>query len=179
MFYLDERHANALAPGKRPRTTLTPSLALRDGEPYLAFGTPGGDQQDQWSLLAFLGHVHFGLDLQAAIDTPSFHTDHFPSSFYPRASLPRRVEIEGRFAEAARAAAGGADERLAGGGAPLLCGIPIGLKDLYAVEGKPLTASSRALHEIPERDCEAWEALSAAGTVLLGHVHTHEFAIGG
>ena len=83
-------------PGRRPRTTLSPSLALRDGEPYLAFGTPGGDQQDQWSLAFFLNHVLFGMNLQEAIDAPAFHTDHFPSSFYPRASVPRSLAIESR-----------------------------------------------------------------------------------
>ena len=62
----------------------------------LAFGTPGGDQQDQWSLELFLAHARFGLDLQAAIDAPMFHTAHFPSSFYPRQAAPRRVEIEAR-----------------------------------------------------------------------------------
>jgi aspartyl-tRNA(Asn)/glutamyl-tRNA(Gln) amidotransferase subunit A len=76
-------------------------------------------------------------------------------------------------------AAARADERLAGGGAPELGGIPIGLKDLYAVAGKPLTASSRVLDEVPDRDCDAWARLSAAGMILLGHLHTHEFACGG
>jgi gamma-glutamyltranspeptidase / glutathione hydrolase len=96
MFTLEEGHPNSLAPGKRPRTTLSPSLALRDGEPYLAFGTPGGDQQDQWSLAFLLAHVHFGLTLQGAIEAPAFHTTHFPSSFYPRESFPARVHVEGR-----------------------------------------------------------------------------------
>ncbi len=79
----------------------------------------------------------------------------------------------------ARAAAARADERLAAGDAPPLCGIPIGLKDLYAVAGKPLTASSTLLYEVPERDCDVWALLAAEGMVLLGHVHTHEFACGG
>lgn len=79
----------------------------------------------------------------------------------------------------ARAAAALADDRLARGDAPPLCGIPIGLKDLYAVAGKPLTASSRVLDEVPERDCDVWVRLSAASMVLLGHLHTHEFACGG
>jgi len=81
--------------------------------------------------------------------------------------------------EDALAAAGRADERRAEGDAPKLCGIPIGLKDLYAVAGKPLTASSRVLHDVPERDCDAWARLAAEGMVLLGHLHTHEFAAGG
>jgi gamma-glutamyltranspeptidase/glutathione hydrolase len=98
MFWLTEGLPNSLAPGKRPRTTLTPSLAFRDGEPYLAFGTPGGDQQDQWSLLFFLAHATFGLNLQEAIDAPAFHTTHFPSSFYPREAHPGQVHVEGRLA---------------------------------------------------------------------------------
>jgi gamma-glutamyltranspeptidase / glutathione hydrolase len=96
MFWLTEGLPNSLAPGKRPRTTLTPSLALRDGEPYLAFGTPGGDQQDQWSLLLLLSHARFGMNLQEAIDAPAFHTTHFPSSFFPRTAEPGRVEVESR-----------------------------------------------------------------------------------
>jgi gamma-glutamyltranspeptidase / glutathione hydrolase len=99
-FWLEEGLANSLAPRKRPRTTLSPSLAFRNGDPYCAFGTPGGDMQDQWSLLFFLHHVDFGLDLQSAIDAPSFHTNHFPSSFYPRDAHPRQIEIEGRFPQA-------------------------------------------------------------------------------
>jgi gamma-glutamyltranspeptidase/glutathione hydrolase len=96
MFWLEEGLANSLEPGKRPRTTLTPTLAARAGEPYLAFGTPGGDQQDQWALHAFLAHAHRGLDLQAAIDAPNHHTEAFPSSFYPRESRPRHVAVEER-----------------------------------------------------------------------------------
>ncbi|HEY1384923.1 MAG TPA: gamma-glutamyltransferase, partial [Dongiaceae bacterium] len=96
MFWLEEGKPASLAPGKRPRTTLTPSLALRDGVPYMVFGTPGGDQQDQWSLNVFLRHVHFGLNLQEAIDAPEFHTTHFPSSFYPREAHPGQMLVEGR-----------------------------------------------------------------------------------
>jgi gamma-glutamyltranspeptidase / glutathione hydrolase len=96
MFTLTPGLPASLAPGKRPRTTLSTSLALRDGKPYLAFGTPGGDQQDQWTLGFFLNHVHFGMNLQQAIDAPAFHTSHFPSSFYPRESAPRSVDVEER-----------------------------------------------------------------------------------
>jgi gamma-glutamyltranspeptidase/glutathione hydrolase len=99
MFSLTPGFASSLAPGRRPRTTLSPSLALRDGEPYLAFGTPGGDQQDQWTLAVFLNHVVFGMNLQEAIDFPAFHTDHFPSSFYPRGSVPRSLSVESRVGE--------------------------------------------------------------------------------
>ena len=98
MLWLEEGLPSSLAGGRRPRTTLSPSLATRDGRPVLAFGTPGGDQQDQWSLVFLLAHLHAGLDLQAAIDAPAFHSEHFPSSFYPRQALPGRLVVEGRVA---------------------------------------------------------------------------------
>lgn len=100
MFWLDESSPSALAPRKRPRTTLSPGFALRDGEPYLAFGTPGGDQQDQWALLLFLHHADHGMNLQEAIDCPAFHSEHFPSSFWPRGRKPGRVVLEGQFPKA-------------------------------------------------------------------------------
>ena len=99
MFWLEEGLPSSLAPRKRPRTTLSPGVALRNGEPYLAFGTPGGDQQDQWALHVFLRHVQFGLDLQAAIDAPEFHTDHFPSSFFPRQARLGSLSVESRLGE--------------------------------------------------------------------------------
>jgi gamma-glutamyltranspeptidase/glutathione hydrolase len=96
MFWLEEGLPNSLEPGKRPRTTLSPTLVARDGEPHLALGTPGGDQQDQWTLNTFLAHVHFGLNLQEAIDAPGHHTEAFPSSFYPRETRVRHVAVEER-----------------------------------------------------------------------------------
>jgi gamma-glutamyltranspeptidase/glutathione hydrolase len=96
MFNLDDGHPNALQGGKRPRTTLSPNLVLRGGEPWLAFGTPGGDQQDQWAFNFFLAHTVFGLNLQEAIDAPMFHSSHFPSSFYPHESHPSRLVAENR-----------------------------------------------------------------------------------
>ncbi|MGW5430804.1 gamma-glutamyltransferase family protein [Streptomyces sp. NPDC004059] len=101
MTWLEEGLPNSLTPGRRPRTTLTPSLALRDGVPVLAFGTPGGDQQDQWQLHFFLAAalrapVRGGLDLQGAIDAPNWHNDSFPSSFYPRGRRPGSVTVESR-----------------------------------------------------------------------------------
>jgi gamma-glutamyltranspeptidase/glutathione hydrolase len=96
MFALTPGFASSLAPGRRPRTTLSPGLVLREGEPYMAFGTPGGDQQDQWTVGFFLNHVVYGMNLQAAIDYPAHHTDHFPSSFYPRGSIPRSLTVEAR-----------------------------------------------------------------------------------
>ena len=99
MFYLNPQRPNALQPRKRPRATLTPTIVTRDGDPFLAFGTPGGDGQDQWTLQFFLNYVEFGLDLQQALDTPTVHTTHFPSSFYPRNAYPGRVEAESRLPE--------------------------------------------------------------------------------
>jgi gamma-glutamyltranspeptidase / glutathione hydrolase len=96
MFWLEEGLPNSLEPRKRPRTTLSPTMAGRDGEPYLALGTPGGDQQDQWTLHVFLAHVHFGMNLQGSIDAPNHHTEAFPSSFYPREMVPRHVAVEDR-----------------------------------------------------------------------------------
>jgi gamma-glutamyltranspeptidase/glutathione hydrolase len=96
MFWLDEGHPAALAPGKRPRTTLTPTLALRDGEPYLGWGSPGGDQQDQWIAQFFMRHVHAGMNMQEAIDAPAWHSEHFPSSFWPRTARPGVLVVEGR-----------------------------------------------------------------------------------
>jgi len=101
MFWLEEGLPSSLRPGARPRTTLCPGLALRDGKPYLAWGTPGGDQQEQWALHVFLRHVDLGLDLQAAIDAPEFHTDHLISSFYPRGFVPKSLALESRFSSRA------------------------------------------------------------------------------
>ena len=98
MFWLEEGVPASLAPGKRPRTTLSASLATIDGRPALAFGTPGGDYQDQWSLTFFLRHLHHGLNLQQAIDSPMFHTDHMPSSFWPRAADLGSLSLEARVA---------------------------------------------------------------------------------
>jgi gamma-glutamyltranspeptidase / glutathione hydrolase len=101
MFTLDPGLPATIAPGKRPRTTLTPTLVLNGDEPCLAFGTPGGDQQDQWTLGFFLNHVHFGMNLQQAIDFPAFHSAHFPSSFYPRDAHPGRLDVESRIGDEA------------------------------------------------------------------------------
>ncbi|MGC4941334.1 gamma-glutamyltransferase family protein [Kribbella sp. DT2] len=102
MFWLEEGLASSLAPGKRPRTTLTPTLVLRDGVPVLACGSPGGDQQDQWQLLFLLRTLAGGQDLQEAIDAPAWHTTGFPSSFYPRATEPGGLVIETRLGTAVR-----------------------------------------------------------------------------
>ncbi|WP_392961071.1 gamma-glutamyltransferase family protein [Streptomyces sp. LN245] len=101
MAWLEEGLPNSLTPGRRPRTTLTPSVALRDGVPVMAFGTPGGDQQDQWQTHFFLSvalrpQVRGGLDLQGAIDAPNWHNDSFPGSFYPRGMRPGSLTVESR-----------------------------------------------------------------------------------
>ncbi|QIO49781.1 gamma-glutamyltransferase family protein [Rhizobium leguminosarum bv. trifolii] len=97
MFWLKSGLPTSLAPGKRPRTTLTPSLGLYEGRPTLAFGTPGGDQQEQWQLSFFLRYINHKLNLQAAIDQPLFHTSHFPGSFYPRTREPGSLMAEANF----------------------------------------------------------------------------------
>jgi gamma-glutamyltranspeptidase/glutathione hydrolase len=97
MFWLEEGLPGSLAPGKRPRTTLSPSLAFRNGEAYMPFGTPGGDGQDQWTVIFFLRHILHGMNLQEAIDAPTFQSHHFPSSFFPRQAEPGRLVLEGRY----------------------------------------------------------------------------------
>jgi len=124
MFVLDPTHPNALAPGKRPRTTLTPSLArLADGR-RLAFGTPGGDQQDQWTVQLFLRLCDFGeRDLQAAADAPLLHSLHAPSSFHPRTARPGVVVAEARVEEAVREALRARGHRLETGEAWGTCRV--------------------------------------------------------
>jgi len=100
MFWLEEGLPSSLAPGRRPRTTLTPSMALKDGRAVLAFGSPGGDNQDQWIVQFFLRHVDHKLNLQQAIDAPMLQTDHWPNSFYPRQPNPGHVTLEKRFPDA-------------------------------------------------------------------------------
>ncbi|REF35158.1 gamma-glutamyltransferase family protein [Thermasporomyces composti] len=99
MFWLEEGLPSSLAPGRRPRTTLSPTLVLRDGRPILACGSPGGDQQDQWQLLFLLRHFVEGMSLQEAIDAPAFHTSSFPGSFYPRTMQPRSLIVEDRLGD--------------------------------------------------------------------------------
>jgi len=116
MFWLEDGLPSSLAPGKRPRSTLSPSMAFKNGEPYMAFGTPGGDQQDQWSTQMLLHHVDHRMNLQEAIDCPAFHTEHQPSSFYPRAAKPGLVALEERFPQETRTALAERGHRLVVGG---------------------------------------------------------------
>lgn len=98
MFWLDEGLPSSLKPGMRPRTTLSPTLVTRDGEACMAFGAPGGDQQGQWPLFAFLRHVHGEMSMQQAIEAPNYHCVHYPSSFYPRELILGRISVENRVA---------------------------------------------------------------------------------
>ena len=95
-MHLDPKHIEALKPGKRPSTTLTPSLVTQNGEPYMVFGTPGGDKQDQWTLQFFLNYKLFGMTVQEALDAPTVHTSHFPASFWPHPVRPGEVSLEPR-----------------------------------------------------------------------------------
>ncbi|MFF4894354.1 gamma-glutamyltransferase family protein [Micromonospora chersina] len=116
MFWLEEGLASSLAPGRRPRTTLSPTMVHREGKPILAFGTPGGDQQDQWQLLFLLRHLLGGRSLQEAIDAPMWHTISLPASFYPRDNEPGVLVVEDRLDEDVLAAlrAQGHEVRLSG-----------------------------------------------------------------
>jgi gamma-glutamyltranspeptidase/glutathione hydrolase len=96
MTWLEQGLASSLVPGERPRTTLSPTLVLRDGSAVLACGTPGGDQQDQWQVIFILRHLGLGMGLQEAIDAAAWHTDSFPSSFYPRLADPGSLIVEDR-----------------------------------------------------------------------------------
>ena len=96
MFWLEEGLPGTLVPGKRPRSTLSVGMALKEGKPYMVWGTPGGDQQDQWSAQFFLRHLHAGMSMQEAIDAPAWHIEHFPASFWPRAALRGVVVVESR-----------------------------------------------------------------------------------
>jgi len=93
-FQLDPSSPNVLAGGKRPRTTLTPSVVLKDGKPFLAIGTPGGDSQDQQILLVLLNIIDFGMDVQAAIDAPRVNSLHPFSSFDNHRAQPGVLEVE-------------------------------------------------------------------------------------
>ena len=94
--WLDPEHPSALAPGKRPRLTPNPALAMRNGKPLMPFGTPGGDVQPQSMVQLFLNVVEFGMDVQQAVEAPRFSTWSFPNSFWPHAYHPGLVGIEGR-----------------------------------------------------------------------------------
>jgi gamma-glutamyltranspeptidase/glutathione hydrolase len=97
-FYLEPaHHPNVVGPGKRPRTTLTPSLAFKGGRPWMTCGTMGGDNQGQWLLQFFVYRAAFGMAIQDAIEAPRLSTEHFPGFFAPHRGVPNRVRVEARF----------------------------------------------------------------------------------
>jgi gamma-glutamyltranspeptidase/glutathione hydrolase len=98
--WADPEHASGVAPGKRPRLTPNPALAIHEGHFIMPFGTPGSDVQCQAMLQAFLNIVLFGMNPQAAVEAPRFATYDFPSSFEPHTTYPGRLNLEGRFPEA-------------------------------------------------------------------------------
>ena len=100
MTWLDPASPSVLRPGRRPRTTLTPTLLLRDGVPVSALGTPGGDQQDQWQLVYLLRTLVGGYTAQQAIDAPSLHTTALAGSFWPRTWTPAGAVVEDRLGDA-------------------------------------------------------------------------------
>lgn len=132
MMWLEQGLPSSLRPGRRPRTTLTPTLVLRDGQPVLACGSPGGDQQDQWQSLFLLRHLAGGATLQEAIDAPAFHTTSFPASFHPRATEPGVLVIEDRYPHQVR-------EALAARGHQVLEQGPWTLGRMCAVSRDPIT----------------------------------------
>ena len=99
MTWLEPGTPSTLTPGKRPRTTLTPTLVLRDGVAVTALGSPGGDQQDQWQLPYLLRTIVGGYSPQQAIDAPAFHTTSMPGSFWPRTWEPGGAVVEDRLGE--------------------------------------------------------------------------------
>lgn len=96
MTWLEEGSPSTLKPGKRPRTTLSPTLVMKDGQTVAVLGTPGGDQQDQWQLVLILQMIIKGRQAQQAIDSPNFHTTSMAGSFYPRTWTPGGVVVEDR-----------------------------------------------------------------------------------
>jgi gamma-glutamyltranspeptidase/glutathione hydrolase len=94
--WLDPSHASVVAPGKRPRLTPAPAMALKDGKVFMPFGTPGGDVQQQAMLQVFLNSTVFGMDLQAAIEAPRVASRSHPDSFWPHTVSPGKVEAERR-----------------------------------------------------------------------------------
>ena len=94
IFYLDPTHANALQPGKRPRTTLVCYFVFKDRQPWLTLGCPGGDNQVQADLQLLLNVVEFGMNPQAAVEAARFSSSSFPGSFYPHAYAPGQLNVE-------------------------------------------------------------------------------------
>lgn len=101
-FSLIPGHANVLEPGRRPRTTLTSTLILKDGRPAMVMGSPGGDDQCQRTMQTFLNMVEFGMNVQQAIEAPRWSTRSFPSSVFPHSMYPADLTLEDRIPDAVR-----------------------------------------------------------------------------
>jgi gamma-glutamyltranspeptidase/glutathione hydrolase len=97
-------HANALEPGKRPRSTLQSTLVTKDGQPLMVMGSPGGDDQVMRTIQTLLNMVEFGMNVQQAIEAPRWNTTSFPSSPFPHVMRPGAMAVEDRIPEAVRAA---------------------------------------------------------------------------
>lgn len=95
-FVLTPGHPNLLAPGKRPRVTLSPTMVLKDGRPWLVMSTPGGDNQDQAMLQVLLNLIEFGMGAQEAVEAPRFQSEHFYGSFAFHEFKPGQVTLENR-----------------------------------------------------------------------------------
>jgi gamma-glutamyltranspeptidase/glutathione hydrolase len=148
MCWLEEGLPASLLPGRRPRTTLSPTLVLRDGAPVIACGTPGGDQQDQWQIVFLLSHLVLGLDLQEAIEAPSWHSNAMPSSFHPRDARPGELAVESRLGPAVL-------DGLRRRGHRLLVGDAWSLGRLTAVSRDPRDGMLRAGADPRGRQCYA------------------------
>ncbi len=101
-FLLEEGHPNVLQPGKRPRVTLTPTLVLKDGKPFMVLSTPGGDNQDQTLIQVLLNIIEFGMNVQEAVEAPRFQTLHLVSSFDDHRFNPGSLNLEDRIAKEVR-----------------------------------------------------------------------------
>jgi gamma-glutamyltranspeptidase/glutathione hydrolase len=98
-FWLDSENPNSLAPHKRPRTTPCTFIVLKDGQPFMTLGTPGGDSQPQSNQQVFSNMVDFGMNVQEAVEAPRFCGYSFPQSPWPHRNFPNRLEIEGRVSQ--------------------------------------------------------------------------------
>jgi len=150
-FNLDPSSPNVLAGGKRPRTTLTPTIVLQGGRPFLAIGTPGGDSQDQQILLVLLNILDFGMDVQAAIEAPRVNSLHPVSSFDNHRPRPGVLEVESTLAPAVV-------EELRARGHELLIRLPFGISTGVVAAGvDPVTGRLRGGADLRrERAIVAW-----------------------
>ena len=150
-FHLDPSSPNVLAGGKRPRTTLTPTIVLKNGKPFLAIGTPGGDSQDQQILLVLLNILDFGMDVQAAIEAPRVNSLHPVSSFDNHRPQPGVLEVESTLAPSVI-------EQLKARGHVLLVRPPFGISTGIVAAGvDPATGRLRGGADLRrERAIVAW-----------------------